>query len=212
MQLAPGIHRIDSVRGANAYIVDTEEGLMLVDTGMPANAMKIADAIEDIGYELSEVRTIAITHADVDHLGSAARLKELTGARIAIHEADAPRMSGEARHRPPGGPLRWFFGLFSRLMPVPTAKPDVLLHDGDCVGGWQVVHVPGHTLGSIAFERDGVIFSGDALVSDEEHRVVPPQEPLSEDHRAAVASAEKIRAMGWRLLLPGHGDPVRMAS
>jgi glyoxylase-like metal-dependent hydrolase (beta-lactamase superfamily II) len=74
-----------------------------------------------------------------------------------------------------------------------------------------VVHVPGHTPGSIVLVRDdGVVFTGDALLSDKDGRVVPPDPRLADDRAQAEASAAAIRALEPTLLLTGHGAPAAL--
>lgn len=132
-----------------------------------------------------------------------------SGARVAIHELDAGVLSG--RERPHKGG-RVMVALY-RLLRFRPVVPDRRLRDGDTVGGLRVVHVPGHTAGSIALVRDdGVVFSGDALLSDGKGNVKPPDPKLALDPAQASASAsaaaEPIRAGCSRPLLPGHGPHV----
>lgn len=205
MQIAEGVFKIDGVRIANAYLVATGDGLLLVDTGMPGNARRILSFIEGMGRKPSDLRDIVLTHCDIDHIGSVAELKRLTGARVAIHELDAPVLSGEQRPQKGGLAMVAFYRLL-RFRPV---TPDLRLRDGDTIGGLQVMHVPGHTAGSIALVRDdGAMFSGDALLSDKYGNVLPPDPRLALDRAQALASAEMIKARHATLLLTGHGAPV----
>jgi glyoxylase-like metal-dependent hydrolase (beta-lactamase superfamily II) len=205
MRVADGIHKVEGVRVANVWLVESEDGLLLVDTGTRfGTAKRVLETIPDLGHEPSDLRDIVITHYDMDHVGSAAELKRRTGARIAMHELDAPVLAG--RERPHKLPLvmRALYRLFVR-----SVTPDRLLRDGDTVGPLRVVHVPGHTPGSIALVRDdGVVFSGDALLSDKEGRVIPPDPRLADDRAQAEASAEVIQALEPTLLLTGHGAPA----
>ena len=83
------------------------------------------------------------------------------------------------------------------------------LGDGDTIGGVEVMHVPGHTAGSIALVRDdGVVFTGDALLSDRDGHVLPPDPRLALDRVRASASAGKIMALQASLALPGHKAPA----
>jgi glyoxylase-like metal-dependent hydrolase (beta-lactamase superfamily II) len=205
MQVAEGIYKVDGVRVANVYLVLVEDGLLVVDSGMPGNAKRILAFVERLGRQRREVHTIVLTHWHPDHMGSAAELSRLTGARIAIHELDAPVLSGT--QRPQKGRLA--MAVLYRLFRVRPVVPDLTLHDGDTIHGFQVVHVPGHTAGSIALRRDdGVVLSGDALLGDKRGRVLPPDPALSLDPAQATASVEKIRALPFNLLLPGHGAPA----
>ncbi len=205
MKVAEGVHRIDGVRISNAYLVSADDGLLLVDTGIPGNAKRILAFIERLGRRPDELRTIVLTHWHIDHVGSVAGLKRLTGAQVAIHELDAPVLAG--RERPAKG--RRAMAVITRLFHLRPVSADLRLRDGDRIGGLEVVHVPGHTAGSIVLRRDdGVVFSGDALLGDRHGGIRPPDPGLSLDPDQARASAEKIRALGFRLLLPGHGRPA----
>jgi len=205
VQIAESIFKVDGVRIANVYLVATEDGLLLVDTGMPGNARRILSFIDGIGRKPSALRDIVVTHCDIDHVGSVAELKRLTGARVAIHELDAPVLSGEQRPQKGGLVMVALYRLL-RFRPV---APDLRLRDGDTIGGLHVMHVPGHTAGSIALVRDdGVVFSGDALLSDKDGNVLPPDPRLAFDRARALASAAMITARHATLLLTGHGAPV----
>jgi len=205
VQIAEGIYKVDGVRIANVYLVATEDGLLLVDTGMPGNAKRILSFIDGMGRKSSDLRNIVLTHCDIDHIGSVAELKRLTGARVAIHELDAPVLSGQQRPQKGGLVMVALYRLL-RFRPV---APDLRLRDGDTIGGLHVMHVPGHTAGSIALVRDdGVVFSGDALLSDKDGNVLPPDPRLAFDRARALASAAMITARHATLLLTGHGAPV----
>lgn len=93
MQITEGVHRVDRVAG-NVYVVQTDDGLLLVDTGIPPMTRRVLRFIQRLGYAAGDVRHIVITHCDVDHIGGAAALRRATGASLAIHALDAPELSG----------------------------------------------------------------------------------------------------------------------
>lgn len=207
MQVTEGIHRVDGLRAANVYVVETEDGLLLVDTGIAPAARAILRFVRGLGYEPADVRHIVITHCDIDHIGGAAALKGATGASLAIHADDAAVLAGRVPP-PKGGRAMRAIVRLARFRP---ARADRLLADGDVVAGLRVVHVPGHTDGSIALVRDdGVVFSGDAMLASRRGAPKPPDPRLALDREQATASAGLIRATGARLLLPGHGAPARL--
>jgi len=200
------IARITGTRIGNVYLVLLPGELLLIDTGMPGSAGRILAAIDGLGRDRHELRTIVLTHWHPDHIGNAASLRRSTGARIAIHELDAPVLAG--LERPAKG--RRAMGVLMRVLGIRPIEPDLILRAGDRIGGLEVVHVPGHTAGSIALRRDdGVVVTGDALLGDRHGRVLDPDPSLSLDPARAAESAAAIRALRPRLLLPGHGQPVR---
>jgi glyoxylase-like metal-dependent hydrolase (beta-lactamase superfamily II) len=202
MKMADGVFKVDGVRVANVYLVVTQDGLLLVDTGMPGNVRRILRFIEGLGRQPRDLRHIVLTHCDIDHVGSVAELKRRTGARVAIHELDVAVLSGEQRPQKGGLAMVALYRLL-RFRPI---APDLRLRDGDTIGGLQVMHVAGHTAGSIALLRnDGVVFSGDALLSDTHGNVLPPDPRLALDPAQALLSAEMIGARRAGLLLAGHG-------
>lgn len=208
MQVTEGIHRVDGLRASNAYVVETADGLLLVDTGIAPAGRAILRFLRRLGHAPTDVRHIVITHCDVDHVGGAAALRAATGATLAIHADDAAVVAGRTPPTKGGKAMR----VVMRLARFDPVAPDRLLADGDDVAGLRVLHVPGHTEGSIALVRDdGVVFSGDAMLASRHGDPRPPDPKLALDREQAAASAGLIRATGARLLLPGHGAPARLS-
>ncbi|MBI5715226.1 MAG: MBL fold metallo-hydrolase, partial [Chloroflexi bacterium] len=79
MQITPNLHCIP-LSIVNAFLIVEDDGLTLVDTGLPKNEKKILKYIEEIGRKPNDLKRILLTHADGDHVGSAKALRELTGA------------------------------------------------------------------------------------------------------------------------------------
>jgi len=209
LEIAEGIHLIPRVRGGNAYLVRSDEGITVVDTGLPGSAGGIIDYVESIGCRRSHVKTIVLTHCDMDHAGSAARLKEETNAKVAIHEADAPRLSGEKEWKKAKGVLGLFLRAAGAVMRFNRLQADVLLKDSDIINGLTVIHTPGHTEGSICLYLPGrAFFVGDALVTNSERIPSLPRKSMSVDMTLAKRSLRKISQLEYSVLLPGHGPPI----
>lgn len=202
---------------------------MLVDCGLPGNGPRIVAFLESHGFAPPALLTVVLTHADPDHAGSAAELRALTGARIAIHADDAPVLAGGLTPARAKGPWRrrsalarlarlghevgmWVLQRFQpgRWRP---ARADLLLADGETIAGLRVVHAPGHTAGSIALRApDGAVFTGDAVFGDAAGRAHYPPRALALDPDAAREAAHRLVASPFTVLYPGHGEPVRRAE
>jgi len=116
---------------------------------------------------------IILTHGHFDHIGAVSVLaKEYRGrggdknVTIAIHAADAEYLGPDSSAIHKRG-LKTIFGdsAFIDGLLEPQPGPDMLLNEGDAIGPFTVLHLPGHTPGSIALwdEKAGVLFSGDTL-------------------------------------------------
>ena len=219
MELSPQIHEITTVRGANTYVVigDTsaklQDGLplTLIDTGMPGNAAKIVDFLRTLSKVQTVNCTIVLTHPDIDHAGSVAELKErLEKVKVAIHEADAPRLAGEKPPKEVLGNLGVLFKIMSPFMRLKPVKPDIILRDGDTIDGLDVIHTPGHTEGSICLYSETLkaIFVGDALRTNKDRSLKPPSAAMSLNIEEAKNSIRKLASYDFELLLSGHGPPI----
>jgi hydroxyacylglutathione hydrolase len=209
LEITEGIHLIPRVRGANAYLVKQDDGIIVVDTGLPGNAGKTIDYVQSIGCRPSDVKTIVLTHSDMDHSGSVARLKEETKAKVAIHEADAPRLSGEKEPKAVKGVLGLLLRAMTAVMRFNRINADVLLKDSDIIDGLTVIHTPGHTEGSICLYLPGrALFVGDALLTNDGTVLSLPRRSMSTDLDQAKESIKKISELKYSVLLPGHGRPI----
>ncbi|OHB64619.1 MAG: hypothetical protein A2Y76_03130 [Planctomycetes bacterium RBG_13_60_9] len=206
MRIAEKIHRIENVKGAHCYLVDTAEGLLLIDAGLPGNGDRIIQYVEGIGRRPDALKYIVLTHSDLDHSGSAADVRLRTGAKIAIHRDDVDVLAGRKPPRKLRGFLGLIFRLFSTFMKVSPVEPDIVLNDGDRIACLLVIHTPGHTPGSICLvdQENKIVFSGDAMLCDEEGKIIMHRPSFTLDERQAVQSAERIKVLGFRMLLPGH--------
>jgi glyoxylase-like metal-dependent hydrolase (beta-lactamase superfamily II) len=206
VRVADGIVRVDGLRVGNAYLVELDDGVLLVDTGIPGRTGHILRALTRMGHQPGDLRTIVLTHWHPDHMGNAAELRRETGTRIAIHKLDADILAGG--ERPAKG--RRAMGMLLRVLRIKPLRPDLTIDSGDMIGGLEVIHAPGHTAGSIALRRrDGVLFTGDALLEDRRGRLVASDPGLSLEPEQARATATSLVALNAPLVLAGHGAVVR---
>jgi hydroxyacylglutathione hydrolase len=221
MELGTYIRKIPDIRGANVYVVlDMIEGknggLTLIDTGMPGNASRIIDFLRSLDKReqqdwLPSNLTIILTHSDIDHSGSASELKNIVkDSKIAIHEADAPRLSGEKELKKVKSAMGILFKIMGGFMKFHPVKPDIVLRGGEVINGLTVIHTPGHTDGSISLYSKTLkaIFVGDALRTDKNGNLKRASSAMTLNMDEANNSIRHISSYDFELLLPGHGAPI----
>jgi glyoxylase-like metal-dependent hydrolase (beta-lactamase superfamily II) len=204
----------------HCYLLEGNDGWTLVDTGL-----SLPDSAEVFGRVAGELRVarIVITHFHPDHVGAAQQAHAATGAPVhqgALDYEQCVHVWGND-----GWPqviADWFL---SNGVPPPVANelleagsvyapfiryvadPE-LLEPGDAVDGWDVIATPGHADGHLALVRDGVLIAGDHVLPR-----ITPAVGLYPDSRPDplgdyLESLERTAALGLRIALPGHGDPV----
>src|SRR5919202_6015610 len=177
--VADGIHRIEDAY-TNWYLVEDDDGVTIVDAGVPTSWQSLQDALAQIGRSRSDVRALVLTHAHFDHIGFAERARRELGIPVYVHEDDVPltrhpRQFSHERLR-----TRYFLTQFrafpivaalvrSRAFwPAPIGAVERYSNGSLPVpGAPRVVPTPGHTLGHCALhfpDRD-VAIAGDALVT-----------------------------------------------
>ena len=200
------------VWGANVFLlIDTP--LTLVDTGFRGNTGRIVAALRRLGRSPSDIDRIIITHHHADHIGSLAPLKKLTGATVMAHAADAPSIDGR---EPPPGPSRprWAGPLMSPLLRIMAPAPvpvDEFLGEGDelpVLGGIRILHMPGHTPGSICIYIPGerTLLAGDVL--NNRRGLGMPSRIFTVDGEQAMDSIRRIASLDFDRIGFGHGAPI----
>jgi glyoxylase-like metal-dependent hydrolase (beta-lactamase superfamily II) len=205
LKIAEGVHQVDGVN-CNVYLVEDGNKLTLIDTGLPRSDKKIEKYIENLGRKPTEVSTIVLTHFHIDHVGSAKKMKELTSAKVAVHEADADYV---AKKRAPPKPKNLMMKALGSVVKAAPVDIDIVLKDGDKVGRLVVIHTPGHSEGSISLldtERK-VMFVGDA-VRFIDGKVQGPPPRFTPDEAKAKESIGKISTFDFNIMLSGHGQPL----
>jgi glyoxylase-like metal-dependent hydrolase (beta-lactamase superfamily II) len=205
LKIVDGVHQVDGVNG-NVYLVEDDAKLILIDTGLPRSSGKIIKYIKQLGYEPSSVSTIILTHFHIDHVGSAKKMQELTNAKIAVHEAEADVVA--AKKSPPK-PKKLLVKALNSIFKATPVEPDLLIKDGDKIGGLLVIHTPGHSEGSISLldETRKVMFVGDA-VRFVDGKVEGPPEGFTLDMARAKESIGRISTFDFDVMLSGHGEPL----
>ena len=210
MEIISGVHKIDGVRGANCYLVTSGPEIVLVDAGMRGSSRKIADYVKGLGKNPADIKYIVLTHSDIDHVGGAAEIKQLTGAKLVIHQAETGVLSGKIRGKHVKGPLGLLFKLLAPVVRFQPVEPDIVIKENTELAGFKVIHTPGHTVGSICLFQPGkVLFAGDALRSDRSGNPKLPSKMMTADIVQAKVSVALIAGLEFDTLLCGHGAPVK---
>lgn len=193
-------------RGVNAYLT---EGPTLVDAGTPFDESTIRSAFSTLDVALADVERVLLTHYDVDHVGTLAKLAPDLDAPVYAHSDDGDLLAG--RRKPP---LLDRKGGFQRLSGLLARTPDLEvrpIEDGNTVGSFTAYHTPGHTPGHVAYVSEAldVAFLGD-LVTAADGALEPSPWYLSDDTDALQASIVDLseRAPNFEVACVGHGDPI----
>lgn len=129
----------------SAWLIPTTDGLILVDTAQEPYVDHILNSIRNVGFDPKDIKYIIITQGHLDHFGGAARIRDLSGARVAAAENDWVMMDDYAKRPLPATPP------FHR-----TVERDVVLKEGDVITvgstSLKVMITPGHTPGTSSFE------------------------------------------------------------
>lgn len=209
-RIGEGIHRV--AQGyVSAYVVDGDEGVVLIDTGLPRRHGVIESGLADIGRSPEDVVAILLTHAHADHTGGAARLQASTGASVVASTIDAPAIRGDEPVPPPpmmSGWLRFLVPLIPKGEPVAV---DHLVDEARGVGlpaDLSVLETPGHTPGHVSYLLDragGVLFVGDAAVSKDGAVARGFMNRATPAWRASIAH---IAEQDFEMAAFGHADPI----
>lgn len=207
-RLGDGVWWFD-LQGVNAYLVEGEDTVTLVDTGMPWHAEDIQRGIERVAGSVAAVDRVLITHFDFDHDGGLNGLVDGgLDAPVAVGVDDEPYFA--RRERPSWNNRKGLFQRVTDLTRDPPTLPIEPVADGDSVGGFDVYHTPGHTPGHTAFvdESRSIAMVGDLVRERDGEFGVPPWFLNYDQDQAEESLREFVeRAPAVDIVCQGHGTP-----
>ena len=178
---------------SNCYIIGENGEGVIIDAG--GNSEEIYKAVEK--HDL-KAKYIILTHGHVDHICSASKLREKTGAKVLIHEADGGALTDADQN-----------GSYLLGREYTFEKADELLKDGDIieVGGLklEIIHTPGHTLGCICIKVGDSLFTGDTLFRMSIGRT--DFEGGSYEQIISSINKKLMKLGDETAVYPGHGTP-----
>jgi glyoxylase-like metal-dependent hydrolase (beta-lactamase superfamily II) len=219
VQIAKGLHRIGSDI-VNSYLIVGADGVTVIDAGLPRYWRHLNSELAQLGKTLDDVRALILTHGDTDHIGFAARLSREKGIAAYLHPADDARAHLEVKKPNSGwgpvkvGPLAGFmwYSATQGGLKIPPAGKLQPVEDGqvlDVPGSPRIIHVPGHTPGSIAVHVPAVdaLFIGDTMTTRNvlTGATGPKPAPFTLDPAQAMSSLARLGELDATWVLPGHG-------
>ena len=194
----------------NCYLIKTEAGFYLVDTGMTNNRRSLEIELNRLGCYPGNLKLILLTHGDFDHTGSAVYLREKYGSQICMHAEDVGMLENGDMfyHRKFENRLiRSVMRTFLPLKVENRGKPDVFLEDGASLFNYgldaTVYNTPGHSTGSVCIlTSSGDLFAGDLLTNSTGK---PMLNSMMYDKAQGNLSLERLKQLPIQTVYPGHG-------
>lgn len=217
------------LRYVNSYAFASGSGLVLLDTGWPVDAawQDLVAGLESIGAGVADVRGVLVSHMHLDHVGLTGRLREASGAWVAMHPADRALMAGSVLRDPEraiSGEVAFLRSLGASADEaaatvgspkeykafISIGLPDRELSDGDLadVPGWRLraVHTPGHTPGHLCFvdELSRRLFAGDHILPRITPNISVHAVELVHPLADYLESLAKVRDLDVDEIMPAH--------
>lgn len=207
----PRVHQLVRLGLFSCYLVETDDGLTLIDTNFFGSTPGIRAEVERLGKPL---RRILITHAHADHVGSLDALAEaFPGIDIAASRRTARLLAGDRSLDADEAGLSLKGGYLTT-----RTRPNLLVDDGQIVAGFRAIDTPGHAIGHMSWMEitSGYLFAGDALASAGGGLHVtgvfrlgfPFPYFVTASRAQALASARKLAAARPTAIFPVHGRAV----
>ncbi len=240
-EVAPGVHRLplplpmDGLRAVNVYVLETDDGLVLVDGGwaIPQSRRVFEDGLRKLGYTVRDIRRFLVTHMHRDHYTQASVIGREVGAHVSLGLGDKASMdlmhdlaaleedpnlsrlrTAGAEHLAEG----WRALMPARPpsmddygMPDEWLDRDLTIDLGDRRLG--AISTPGHTRGHYVFadEDAALLFAGDHVLSTITPSIGFEPAYVQQPLRDFLSSLAKVKALPDLRLLPAHG-PVAPSS
>lgn len=207
-----------NVGGVNCFLIRTDNGFVLIDTGVLNDPSKLEEELEKAGCKPGRLELVILTHGDFDHSGNAAYIREKFGSKIAMHLSDIGKVEqGDQSWGNKAKPDRFtalgrFLSFMSRFFVksqnLSPFKPDLAIDETFDLSAYgldaKVLYLPGHTKGSIGIlTTNGDLVCGDLFIN----MIKPALHFLIDDLAAANASIAKLKKLEINTVYPGHGRP-----
>ena len=199
------------------YIIQ-DKGIIMVDGGAPGKINEFKKAMDKISMVPGDLQLLLLTHGHWDHIACASGIRELTGAKIAMHRLDRECLEKPLKFMPPGLNiwgviLEKAINLILPFVHIPRATIDLVIDDeglslSDYGIPGRVIHTPGHSPGSVSVLLDtGEAFVGDMAMNKFPLRYGANLPVFAEDLAGLKESWRMLLNQGARIIYPAHGKP-----
>jgi glyoxylase-like metal-dependent hydrolase (beta-lactamase superfamily II) len=213
-EVRPGLHLLLFDFG-QSYLWRDGDAVTLIDAGAAGSGADIGKALGELGLGTRDVDRVVLTHYHPDHAGGAAEVSTWDHASVLAHAADAAVIRGTQPMPPPDftDAPQWerdIYATLPDLPPTPPSRVDRELADGDVLDfadGARILHIPGHTDGSIAIHlpEAGVLFTGDTVANVDDRTILGV---FNRDRAQALDSFRRLAELDVDTVCFGHGYPV----
>ena len=229
VEVVPVTERVHMARGAavNWVLVADASGVLMIDAGYPGDRVNVLASLGALGYHAADVRAVLLTHGHIDHLGSAIWLAKTHGTPVYCHadevghvrrdylEQVSPAQIAAQLWRPSWAAWAMHVVRSGGLdrAGIPTVQPLTGEVAAGLPGHPVAIPTPGHTGGHCSYLVDGVLVSGDALVTG--HATLPGTGPqllpavFNRDQDDCLRSLTALALLETEILAPGHGEVWR---
>lgn len=211
--LVDGVYQLGTWM-VNSFLIDGDEGVILVDTLASNSQNLVAEGLNEIGRSLADVRAVLLTHSHTDHTAGAAAVKAVSKAPIYASAAETPAIQGAVK--PPMPPTPWYVRpmfWMSVLFSSPPAEVDHLVSEDSrelLPGDLRAIDTPGHTPGHMSYLLDragGVLLVGDAAVATKDGSVKRGSSNRSTPE--VDGSLRHLAEFDFEIAAFGHSNPIR---
>ncbi len=190
----------DNTDSIAAFLIPSDEGLILVETGPHSTYPVLKRGIEELGYQVADVKHVLLSHIHLDHAG-AAWVFAAQGAKVYVHPVGYPHLLDPSRLMKSAKRIYQdqMDSLWGEMHPIPqellqTVEDQEVIKIGALE--FKAWHTPGHAIHHIAWQLEDQLFAGDvAGVSIQKGFVVPPCPPPDINIEQWMDSIALIREM-----------------
>lgn len=183
------------------YLIATNEGNILINTGLVESVPLIRKSIETLGFKFSDIKILLTTQGHYDHVAGMAEIKKLTGAKMIVQRADSSVLAD-------GGNSDFIFGGKGPMFPPVAVDKTFIDHETITLGSTKLValHHPGHTKGSTSFMIETkdekrswklLILNVPSILSETRIFGMPSYPNVGKDYRYTIAQLKDLQFDLW---------------